>query len=306
HVLALFDLDGFKQYNDSFGHPAGDALLTRLGSRLLAAVEGQATAYRMGGDEFCVLTSIAARDIPGLMAACAEALSEVGEAFTIGCSFGRAAIPDEAITPDAALQLADQRMYDEKVGRASSSRQSTDVLLTVLNERNPELLQHLTKVAGLAEEVAHRLRVPEPDIKWIRIAAELHDVGKMAIPDAILHKPGPLSDDEWVFMRRHTLIGERIIRSAPSLAPAAQLVRSSHERYDGAGYPDGLRSEEIDIGAGIIAVCDAYDAMVDDRIYSPAVSPEAALVELRRCAATQFDPAVVDAFAVTLRVSAAA
>jgi diguanylate cyclase (GGDEF)-like protein len=300
HMLALLDLDGFKQYNDTFGHPAGDALLTRLGARLSTAMSGHGTAYRMGGDEFCVLALVGADGGTALVRAAAEALSEVGEAFDIGCSFGRAGIRGEAATAEDALRLADQRMYVHKAGQSTPGRQSTDVLLKVLSERSPNLHHHLNNVAALAEEVSRRAGLPEIDVQWIRLAAELHDVGKVAIPDAILNKPGPLTDDEWAFMRRHTVIGERIIRSAPSLAPAAQLVRSSHERHDGEGYPDGLCAEEIEIGASIIAICDAYDAMINPRVYRSSQSHEEALAELRRCAGTQFEPGIVEVFCSTV------
>jgi HD-GYP domain-containing protein (c-di-GMP phosphodiesterase class II) len=124
----------------------------------------------------------------------------------------------------------------------------------------------------------------------------LHDIGKLAIPEPILAKPGPLDDDEWVFIRNHPLIGERIVRAATSLAPASELIRWTHERYDGTGYPDGLRGDEIPIGSRIIAVCDAFDAMLSERPYSPARSVAAALEELQRHAGTQFDPTAVSAF----------
>jgi two-component system, cell cycle response regulator len=124
-------------------------------------------------------------------------------------------------------------------------------------------------------------------------AAELHDVGKVAIPDAILHKPGPLDEEEWAFVRRHTLIGERIIGAAPALAQAAKLVRSTHERFDGSGYPDGLAGEQIPLGSRIIAACDAFTAMTHPRTYAPTMTSEQALAELHRCAGGQFDPQVV-------------
>ena len=127
-------------------------------------------------------------------------------------------------------------------------------------------------------------------------AAELHDIGKMAVPDAILDKPGPLDHDEWSFMRRHTLIGESILSASPTLVPVAKLVRASHESFDGTGYPDGKAGNDIPLGARIVAVCDAYDAMTSDRAYRSAMSGEAAIEELRRASGTQFDPAVVEAF----------
>ncbi|MDX6666506.1 MAG: hypothetical protein QOG68_2712 [Solirubrobacteraceae bacterium] len=294
-VLALYDLDGFKQYNDTFGHPAGDVLLARLGERLAAALAGIGTAYRMGGDEFCVVIPSSLDDAVNVKLA-ADALCEIGGSFDISCSYGMAAMPAEAASSADALRLADQRMYEHKAGRSSASRQSGDVLLKVLSERNADLRQHVDGVAGLAERTAERLGLDTAEVRRIGLAAELHDIGKTAIPDAILHKAGPLDEHEWEFMRRHTLIGERILLAAPSLAPTAGLVRSTHEWFDGGGYPDGLQGDEIPLGASIIAVCDAYDAMVSERPYCSARESAAALAELRDCAGTQFNPAVVEVF----------
>jgi response regulator RpfG family c-di-GMP phosphodiesterase len=151
-------------------------------------------------------------------------------------------------------------------------------------------------VAQLATMTAERLGLPEHEVKRIEMAAQLHDIGKVAIPETILGKPGPLDEEEWEFMRRHTEIGERIVMAAPSLAHAADLVRSSHERYDGRGYPDQLAGEDIPIGATIIAVCDAFHAMTSARPYSDRVAVIDAIAELRRCAGSQFDPRVVPAF----------
>jgi HD-GYP domain-containing protein (c-di-GMP phosphodiesterase class II) len=143
---------------------------------------------------------------------------------------------------------------------------------------------------------AQRLGLSEPETKRIGLAAELHDIGKVAIPETILNKPGPLDTEEWEFIRRHTLIGERILMAAPSLAHSAQLVRSSHEHYDGGGYPDKLARENIPFGASIITVCDAFDAMISARPYGAAISVSEALTELRRCSGSQFHPGVVRIF----------
>jgi HD-GYP domain-containing protein (c-di-GMP phosphodiesterase class II) len=181
--------------------------------------------------------------------------------------------------------------------RPSAERQSIDVLVSVLNERDSLLAHHLADVADLVEAVSRRLNVSPLELQRIRQAAELHDVGKLAIPEEILAKPGPLTEDEWTFIRRHTLIGERILASAPALRPAGEIVRSSHERWDGEGYPDKLRGAEIPLGARIIAVCDAFDAMTSGRPYASVLSAEEAIHELIRCVDTQFDPEVVEAFA---------
>jgi diguanylate cyclase (GGDEF)-like protein len=301
-VLALFDLDGFKEYNDSFGHPAGDELLARLGERLRITIGGLGTAYRMGGDEFCVLANLNGDDGEMISGLAAGALSDDGQGFHIGCSYGNAVLPAEASTPEEALSVADQRMYAQKTsGRKSAGRQSTDVLLRVLGERSFDLEEHTSDVARLAQKTARRLGLSTEDVRRTALAAELHDIGKTAIPDAILNKPGPLDDDEWAFMRRHTLIGERIISAAPSLAPAGELVRSSHERYDGGGYPDALSGDEIPLGSRIIAVCDAFSAMVSDRAYRPGIPVAQAIAELRRCSGTQFHAEIVDAFCAMLK-----
>jgi diguanylate cyclase (GGDEF)-like protein len=296
-VLVLFDLDGFKSYNDAFGHPAGDALLARLGHRLGTVVDGDARPYRLGGDEFCVLGPGSTGERASLEAIAGAALSERGQAFSVNASSGSVLIPDEADTPADAIRLADQRMYASKHStRASAMSQSKDVLLQALTERHPELSGHLDQVSGLVEPVAVELGMPSHEIDQLRNAAQLHDVGKVAIPDAILNKPAALDEEEWAFIRRHTLIGQRIVAAAPVLAGVGEIIRSSHERWDGEGYPDRLAGEEIPLGARIIAVCDAYDAMVADRPYRRGRSSEDALEELRRCAGTQFDPRVVVAF----------
>jgi diguanylate cyclase (GGDEF)-like protein len=304
-LLTMFDLNGFKDYNDTFGHPAGDALLTRVGKRLQTALDGRATAYRMGGDEFC---TVAWPDGPGqdsVPADAASALTEQGDSFVVTASFGSVRVPEEAGSVEAAMRRADQRMYMRKGldSRASAGRQSADVLLKILSESSPSLGVHLDQVTGLAEAVATKVGLPDEDMAPLLQAASLHDAGKAAIPDEILNKPGPLTDEEREFVHGHTVIGERILWAAPALRRASKLVRSSHERHDGTGYPDALPGDQVPLGARIIAACDAYDAMVSDRPYRAALSPEEAIAELRRCAGTQFDPQVVDALCEVLEES---
>ncbi len=296
-LVLLFDLDGFKGYNDTFGHAAGDSLLVRLGHHLTTALEGLGSPYRMGGDEFCVLASVDVDSPESIALKAVTALAEHGEGFSVTASYGSVLVPREATSSTEALRIADQRMYARKsVGsRASAGRQSTDVLLKVLSERSPDLGIHLDEVTELCQAVAAKLALPDEEVAPLLQAASLHDVGKAAIPDEILRKPGPLNAEEWEFMRRHTLIGERILSAAPALTRAASFVRSSHERFDGNGYPDKLAAADIPLGARVIAVCDAFDAMRSSRPYRAAMSAEGALAELRRCAGTQVDPTVVEA-----------
>jgi diguanylate cyclase (GGDEF)-like protein len=295
-LLVMFDLDGFKQYNDTFGHAAGDSLLQRLGGRLAAAVEHAGSAYRMGGDEFCIIARISPARAEQLLDDTLAALQDSGEGWHVGCSQGAAWVPSEAATGSQALKLADERMYANKAGRSSASRQVTDALLQVITEQNISLDDHVERVSELAGALAVALGQPEHEVQRIHLAARLHDVGKTAIPAAILDKPGPLDEHEWEFICRHPLIGERIVLAAPALANTAELIRSSHERIDGQGYPDGLKGNDIPLGSRIILVCDAFDAMTSDRAYRRAIGVDAALTELKRHAGTQFDTTVLEAF----------
>ncbi len=296
-VLGLFDLDGFKNYNDTYGHPAGDLLLRRLGANLEATVSPHGKAYRLGGDEFCVI-------VPGtpdlgteLVARAQSSLGEEGEGFLVTASAGSVALGIETSDVSEALRLADTRMYAAKGLKTDSAQsQSHQMLLRVLREREPDLHEHLGGVAALAVEMGRKLGLAGEERDALARAAELHDVGKLAIPDRILHKHGQLDAVEWELMRSHTVIGERILGAAPAMAPVAALVRSSHERWDGKGYPDGLEADEIPLGSRIIFVCDAYEAMTTDRAYRAAKTPEQAVEELQRCSGTQFDPLLVELF----------
>jgi diguanylate cyclase (GGDEF)-like protein len=296
-MLLLFDLDGFKNYNDTFGHLAGDALLARMGAKLQQAVAPSGAAYRLGGDEFCAWIDLQDVVPDELILRASEALIEKGPQFCVRGSLGVVLLPNEADTPERAIQLADERMYANKRNRGTGTRtRAKDVLLRTMQAMQPELDAHAGQVAGLAIRVARRFGLAGEQLEEIGRAAELHCVGKVGIPDTILEKPGPLSRDEWEFMRRHTIVGERLLRTSPSLRPVAVLVRASHERWDGRGYPDGLAGESIPLGSRIVAVCDAYDAMTSDRPYRPAFTHEVACRELRAGAGTQFDQAVVDIF----------
>jgi diguanylate cyclase (GGDEF)-like protein len=295
---AIFDLDGFKAYNDTFGHPAGDALLAGLGRKLAVAVAGRGLAYRIGGDEFVVTTNSAAGE--RVLSDARSALSEQGPGFSIGCSIGSTEVGAGSSFEDT-LHVADQRLYANKRStRGEAATDAKDALLQVLAEQNVDLVTHLGHVSEMAARTAGSLGLSPAQVGLTRLAAELHDVGKSALPASILEKPGPLDAAERSFMQRHSEIGERIVAAAPTLEATAPIVRAAHERPDGLGYPDGLSLEDIPVSSRIIAVVDAFDAMTSNRPYRKAMPPGDALEELRRHAGTQFDPAVVEAFASSM------
>ena len=299
-LLALFDLDGFKQYNDSFGHPAGDALLVRLGTKLEQAASSDAFAYRHGGDEFCVLMAGTVDESAAVLGRAAGALVERGEGFAISSSFGAVFLPDDARDPSEALRLADVRLYAQKRSRYARRDRAHDALVQALYEREPALAEHARAVVALSLAVGRQLGLESDELDRLERTAQLHDVGKLAVPDDILRKPGPLTPDEEAFIRQHTIVGERILSAAPVLQQVAALVRSTHEHWDGTGYPDGLVGDAIPLTARIVAASDAYTAMRETRAYREATAEPEALRELRRCAGHQFDPQVVAALVAVI------
>jgi diguanylate cyclase (GGDEF)-like protein len=307
-LLALFDLDGFKQYNDSFGHPAGDALLVRLGAKLEEAAGPDSDVYRLGGDEFCLLTAGSVDDAAHMLDRAAGALVERGEGFTISSSFGAVFLPYDAHDPSEALRVADVRLYAQKRSRYARRDRADDALIQALYEREPTLAEHSRAVVELSLAVGRRLGLAPEELDQLERTAQLHDIGKLAVPDSILRKPGPLTPDEEAFIRQHTVVGERILSAAPVLQQIASLVRSTHEHWDGTGYPDSLAGEAIPLSSRIVSACDAYTAMRETRAYRDATPDAEAVRELRRCAGRQFDPLVVEALVavVAQRQTAAA
>jgi diguanylate cyclase (GGDEF)-like protein len=304
-ALLLADIDGFRALNGRRGSAAGDAALALLGEQLRALVRAGDILGRTGADEMAVLMPEAGAEGARV---CAERLVAVLE--TTGAITVSAGIAVDNGQGDLDTLVAGAAECVERARRAGGGRVGTMVrtsapadpargavgaLALALLERDRPTGEHAEQVVSLATAVARRLGIEGEELERIAGAALLHDVGKVAVPDRILHKPGALDADEWAVMRQHPVVGERIIRAIPGLGAVARMVRHGHERWDGAGYPDGLRGEEIPVGSRIVLACDAYNAMTSRRPYRPSLGHEAAVEELRRGAGAQFDPKVVDA-----------
>ena len=288
-LLLVADVDGFRAYNALHGFDDGDAALDALERR----AAGVSRPFRLGGDSFAFLFS---GDVPTL----ARQVGRVLECLTLEdpeplrCSFGVALVPTEAIGY-AALALAEERLEDQKRRGLVFADRVGELLLALTEAHDRTLGAHARQVARLSDAVAARLGLSVADRGLLRRTAELHDIGKLAISPEVLLKSGPLDQQEWREMRRHTLAGEDLLSFFPALAPVAALVRSTHERVDGDGYPDGLDSEAIPLVSRIVAACDAYDAMITERIYGPTRTSADACAELESVTGKQFDPTVVAA-----------
>jgi diguanylate cyclase (GGDEF)-like protein len=288
-LFLLADVDGFRRYNARYGYARGDALLSELGSAL--ARTGR--AYHLGADSFAVLLDGTPLELAAKLAAVIDALT-VRQPEPIHCSVGIAVLPLEDRSVNA-LALAEQRLEEQRRRGLVYADRISEVMLTLMSVHQRELRTHADGVAKLTDAVGHRLGLGIAERSLARRAAELHDLGKLAISRDVLEKASPLTDGEWAEIRLHTVRGEELLRPVEALASAAPVVRATHERYDGAGYPDGASGEGIPLGARIVAACDAFHAMISERPYAKQLSPAEACAELEACAGTQFDPVVVAA-----------
>ena len=313
------DIDDFKRINDRFGHPSGDRVLSQIATRLRQGGE----AFRVGGDEFALL--LADHDEATALTA-AESIVEristvdfdhIGQ---VTVSAGLATFPVQGHGRDELIRLADSALYWAKehgknrvrlyrpdivelaelkrlaAGPDKAARyRAAASLAKAVDARDTYTGSHSERVTELAARVAVRLGLDAEQVELTRLAASLHDLGKLAIPEELLQNPGTLTDSQRLVLERHPQIGFRMLDSL-GVDLIAHLVLHHHERWDGAGYPDGLSGEQIPLGSRIIFVTDAYDAMTSDRTYRPRRSSRAALAELERCAGSQFDPGIVAAF----------
>lgn len=288
-LLLVADVDGFRAFNSRHGYDAGDAILHALEDRATSV----APSFRVGGDAFALLLEGGAPELVRLVGRAVDRLT-LTEPEELQCSFGIALVPVEA-SGCAALALAEERLEDQKRRGLVFPDRVGELLLALTDAHDEPLGTHTRGVAQLADAVAGRFGLSFAERRLVKRTAELHDIGKLTISETVLTKPGPLDDREWAEIRRHTIASEELLCLFPALDPIPALVRSTHERYDGGGYPDGLSGQEIPLVSRIVAACDAYDAMVSDRVYAPRLSSAEACAELETCAGTQFDAKVVAA-----------
>lgn len=298
-TLIMGDMNGLKLVNDAFGHFEGDRLIQKVAAIIQACSSPGDIVGRWGGDEFLVI-------LPEADAGKAEVLIErvtskcaqqSDETSPLSIAMGFALKPCGSDDINGALREAEQWTYRRKLMNEKSFRNSViNALLSTLAEKSGETQEHGKRLQAYCRQVGTAINISSKELDEISLLSMLHDIGKVGINDSILQKPGPLSREEWMEMRKHPEIGYRIAQNNIDLAPIAECILSHHERWDGAGYPRGLSREEIPVLSRILAVVDAFDAMTNERVYHKAVSVEEAAGEIMKNAGTQFDPAIARVF----------
>jgi diguanylate cyclase (GGDEF)-like protein/putative nucleotidyltransferase with HDIG domain len=307
--MLLFDIDDFKQINDLNGHQTGDQALCLVSDVLRRGTRSGDTVFRIGGEEFCaLLPELTEKDALTAANALRQSVASMASALPnpLTVSIGVATFPAHGSTRDELLARADAAMYASKrrgkncVSIAGEGRSETpapsrrEAGLDLLQEKDADTVSHSLHVSILSVEIARALELDEDRLEDLSTAARLHDIGKIAVPDSILNKPGPLDDEEFRLVKTHAIVGAELLSSWGLPGPAA-IVRQHHERIDGAGYPMGFSGEQISLEARIVHVADAYTAMTRDRPYRKAMPQDDALAELARHAGSQFDADVVAA-----------
>ena len=295
--VIMADVNGLKMTNDVFGHKIGDNLLVQAAEVLRTICPENAIIARWGGDEFVVL-------MPGVHQLLAERITrkikteEVaieGSSLPLSLSLGCMTATNSNMTITGTMIQAEKYMYQQKLLNSKSYRNSIiSSLLATLYEKSNETEEHSKRLEGYCHAIGEKLGFSSKEMDDLSLLAMLHDIGKVGIETDVLKKPSALTNSEWEEMRRHPEIGYRIARETPELAGIAEFILSHHERYDGKGYPHGLKADEIPLVCRIIAVVDAYDAMTNDRVYRHALAKDVAIQELIAHSGTQFDPEIVN------------
>jgi len=297
--IIMADINGLKLINDSFGHTIGDEYLVSLAKILKCACRADEIIARLGGDEFgIVLSRTDAAEATMIINRLKDQISQTKVAgILLSVSFGCETKENADQPISETIASAENHMYTHKiVERASMRSKTVEMIMSALFEKSDREAQHSQRVSELCEEIAVRMQFDHDDVEQIRMAGLVHDIGKIGINEAILNKGANLDDNEWVSMKRHPESGWRILNTKVEFSEVAQFALCHHERFDGNGYPKGLKGDEIPIQSRIIAVADAFDAMTSERSYRKPLRFDVAIQELRKCSGRQFDPKIVDIF----------
>jgi diguanylate cyclase (GGDEF)-like protein/putative nucleotidyltransferase with HDIG domain len=325
--LIMLDLDQFKIFNDNYGHLAGDEVLRKIGRCIEGSIRSVDMAFRYGGEEFTVILPETRLDdaykVAERIRKTIEAKASPGT-MPITASLGISSWPVDGMTKEDIVSRADTALYQAKqMGRNRTCLSSEVVkgqtslisleletkaralsiiyaLAATVDAKDHYTYGHSKKVSQYAVSIAEMLGLPQDRTATIRAAGLLHDIGKIAIPDSVLNKAGPLTDEEWEPVKAHPGLGVEILKHVIDLVNCLPAILHHHEHYDGTGYPSGLKGEEIPLEARILAIADAYDAITSIRSYHPQLLPQQAVDELRHCAGTQFDPELVKTFCQTI------
>ena len=298
-TLVMGDVNGLKLINDSFGHATGDELLTKVAQVLREACREDDLIARLGGDEFViVLPNTDTADAEQILKRInALALQVRVGSIELSISFGYETKRYKEEQIRELFKRAEDHMYKKKLFEGPSMRGKTiKTIIRTLHEKNKREEQHSYRVSALCQSMGEALGLREGEVQELKTVGLLHDIGKITIDENILNKPGKLTKDEWEEIKRHPEIGYRILSTVNGMSEMAEYVLTHHERWDGLGYPKGLKSDELPLQTKIIAIADAYDAMTSARSYREALSDEVAIAELQKNSGTQFDPDLVTLF----------
>lgn len=297
--IIMGDVNGLKLVNDTFGHLEGDQLLKNIANILQDCCPQNGSVFRWGGDEFMILVPNSNEaDCESLMANIEEKCQKT-ECKFIQLSISLGEVVKKTVEEDVykCIKRVEEKVYRHKLLQKKSIKSSImDSLVKTLEEKNMETELHTERVVEYAVALGKQLNFKSSELDELTIAARLHDIGKIGVNEEILMKPSCLTDDEFEQIKLHPEIGYRIINSSSELGYVAKSVLTHHERWDGCGYPLGLKELEIPLMARIIAIADSYDVMTHDRVYKKAISKSDAILELKNCAGTQFDPHLVEEF----------
>lgn len=302
--LVIVDVNGLKSINDAFGHQIGDQYLIGVAEILKQSFTKKATILRLGGDEFLIVCRNTSEDEIKSFIRRANKIAEkyLVQDIRLSISTGFAMRYDMNMSIELLLKKAEDQMYQKKMLESPSLRRRTiDIILNTLHEKNNREEEHSHRVSRLARILGTAIELEEDKIKELEVTGLLHDIGKIAIDESILNKAGALTEEEYAFVKKHSDIGYTILSTAPEMIEIAKYVLYHHERWDGKGYPMGIKGEDIPIQSRVITIVDAFDAMTSERTYRKAMQPEQAIEELIKHAGTQFDPQLVEMFVHLLK-----